>query len=187
MGDAGAGGGRPALSPPAALPLVRPCLYVVVLVPALRLMRFLFLAFVLAPRTQQVRYIRNSWTCGCTAPHRLHTRLLLLLKRDREAEAELKLGVGPNFFRSRAPRRMGGRTNYIMFPADVDGERELVDVVRTKRASQVASQSRYPSHPISLSRAQKCRPEPQLTGKHTPPDAEVQFQVTPLLPGPVWI
>ncbi|KAJ7815423.1 hypothetical protein B0H14DRAFT_2847606, partial [Mycena olivaceomarginata] len=70
------------------LPLVHPCLYAVALVPALDLMRFLFL---------------HNWTCGRTAPHRLHTRLLLLLllKRDREAEAED--GRGAEFFQMQSP------------------------------------------------------------------------------------
>jgi hypothetical protein len=62
MGDAGAGcarkaGGRPLSPLLQPLPLVRPGLYVVALVPALDLMQILFLAFVLAPRAQQVRYI----------------------------------------------------------------------------------------------------------------------------------
>jgi hypothetical protein len=55
-------------------------------------------------------------------------------------------------------RRGRQAQSFISFPDDVDGERELVKLVRTERASQVASQSRYQSHPISLSCARKCRP-----------------------------
>ncbi|KAJ7792172.1 hypothetical protein B0H14DRAFT_2932235, partial [Mycena olivaceomarginata] len=70
--------GRRAGDPPSPLlqpiPLVRPSLYVVALVPALGLMQFLFLAFVLSPRAQQ---------------------------RDREAEAEV--GRGAEFFQMQSP------------------------------------------------------------------------------------
>ncbi|KAJ7708561.1 hypothetical protein B0H14DRAFT_3023951 [Mycena olivaceomarginata] len=74
------------------LPLVRPRLYLVALVPALGLTQFLFLRS-FWPRG-------DNWTCGRTAPHRLHTRLLLL-KRDREAEAEV--GHGAEFFQMQSP------------------------------------------------------------------------------------
>ncbi|KAJ7743287.1 hypothetical protein B0H14DRAFT_2987637 [Mycena olivaceomarginata] len=91
MGDAGAGctqkaGGRPTSPLLQPLPLVRPCLYVVALVPALDLMRFLFLR-----------------SCGRTAPHRLHTRLLRLLLKGGGHEAEAEVGRGAEFFQMQSP------------------------------------------------------------------------------------
>ncbi|KAJ7759692.1 hypothetical protein B0H14DRAFT_2974382, partial [Mycena olivaceomarginata] len=166
------------------LPLVRPRLYVVALIPALGLMQLLFLAFVLAPRAQQVRYIYDwinaSEIIGhVDAPHRTappaHSPLLLLLlKRDREAEAEV--GRGAEFFQMQslacAATARSSLLKMVVTRACCTGRqtrrrrrRRIVATFglggRTWYGRSGRPQSRHNPgiHPTpSLARARKCRP-----------------------------
>ncbi|KAJ7321872.1 hypothetical protein DFH08DRAFT_1030491 [Mycena albidolilacea] len=98
---------------------------------------------------------RDNWTCGRTAPHRLHTRLLLLLLLKRDHVERGVWGNGKKLFtedggdegvlhrttNSSGGVELGRRLDSEgashgrageQIPADVDGERELLDLLAAR-------------------------------------------------------